>query len=49
MSINNGKQVFKYLVKQTFEVALALFVGVLTIMAFGGILGAVWALLFGSV
>ena len=49
MSINNGKRIFKYLVKQAFEVALTLFVGVLVLMAFGGILGAIWALLFGNI
>ena len=49
MSINNGKHIFKYLVKQTLEVALTLFVGMLTLMAFGGILGAIWALFFGNI
>ena len=49
MSINNNRELFKYLVKQAFEVALTLFVGVLTLMAVGGILGAIWALLFGNI
>ena len=50
MPINNGnKEIIKYLVKKALEVALTLFVGVLALMAVGGILGAIWALLFGNI
>lgn len=42
MSINNNRELFKYLVKLAVDTAIKLFAGVLLVMAVVGIIGVIY-------